>query len=83
MFDTLLLTTATKLEAEPFRTNLRGLEQLTFPLGELWKGILPASQQHIYLAHLGLGKVNTAAGLALAIEKIKPSAILQFGIGGA
>jgi futalosine hydrolase len=35
------------------------------------------------LAHLGIGKVNTAAGLALAIEKLKPSAVIQFGIGGA
>lgn len=32
---------------------------------------------------LGLGKVNTAAGLAIAIAELHPAAILQVGIGGA
>ena len=32
---------------------------------------------------LGLGKANTAAGLAIAIAELRPSAVLQVGIGGA
>lgn len=32
---------------------------------------------------LGLGKANTAAGLATAIAELRPSAVLQIGIGGA
>ncbi len=89
MLERLLLITATRLEAAPLRTALTNLERLEFPLGELWRGLLPASgakstsPQQVYLAHLGIGKVNTAAGLALAIEKFKPTAVIQFGIGGA
>ncbi len=73
--------TATRLEAEPFRNMLTKLEPLEFPLGELWHGNLGSRQ--IHLAHFGIGKVNTAAGLALAIERLKPSSVIQFGIGGA
>jgi futalosine hydrolase len=87
MLERLLLITATRLEAEPLRGELQGLEQLDFPLGELWRGLVPkpASQPllQIYLAHFGIGKVNTAAGLALAIERLQPSSVIQFGIGGA
>ena len=32
---------------------------------------------------LGLGKANTAAGLAVAIAELRPAAVLQVGIGGA
>ncbi|MFN2322683.1 MAG: futalosine hydrolase [Trueperaceae bacterium] len=32
---------------------------------------------------LGLGKANTAAGLAIAIAELRPAAVLQVGIGGA
>lgn len=32
---------------------------------------------------LGLGKANTAAGLAVAIGALRPSVVLQVGIGGA
>jgi futalosine hydrolase len=88
MLEKLLLITATKLEAEPLRAELTELEQVNFPLGELWRGLLPTSRtnapsQLIYLAHLGIGKVNTAAGLALAVERLQPTAVIQFGIGGA
>jgi futalosine hydrolase len=86
MLENLLLITATRLEAEPFRSELKNLEHIDFPLGELWRGLLPASEAkplQIYMAHLGLGKVNTAAGLALAIERLEPSSVIQFGIGGA
>lgn len=74
----LLFVTATVLEAQPLREALRW-EACDFPLGELYR----ASSQPFYLAHLGVAKVNTAAGLALAIAHLKPTAVLQFGIGGA
>jgi futalosine hydrolase len=83
MLERLLLITATRLEAEPLRSELLGLEQLNFPMGELWQGTLSSSKLQVHLAHFGIGKVNTAAGLALAIERLKPSSALQFGIGGA
>lgn len=90
MLERLLLITATGLEAQPLRAALTDLVKIDFPLGELWRGLLSASggrpqesPLQIHLAHLGIGKVNTAAGLALAIEKLKPTAVIQFGIGGA
>lgn len=78
MFKKLLLVTATKLEAGPLHQQL-ALERLEFPLAELYLD----QTRGLHLAHLGLGKVNTAAGLTLLIEKIKPTAVIQFGIGGA
>jgi futalosine hydrolase len=83
MLENILLITATRLEAEPLRRELQGLEQFAFPIGEVWRGIVPSTNQLVYLAHLGIGKVNTAAGLALAIEKLNPTSVIQFGIGGA
>ncbi len=82
MFEKLLLITATKLEANPLHQQIVW-ESLEFPLGELYKGKIPQSSNTVYLVHLGIGKVNTAAGLTLAIEKLKPTAVVQFGIGGA
>ena len=73
-----LLVTATGLEAAPLKDVLPW-QPLPFALGELFK--LP--EQNIYLAHLGVAKVNTAAGLALALYTLKPSRVIQFGIGGA
>jgi futalosine hydrolase len=83
VLENILLITATKLEAEPLRRELSGLEQLDFPIGEVWRGSVASTNLVIHLAHLGIGKVNTAAGLALAIQQFKPSSVIQFGIGGA
>jgi futalosine hydrolase len=83
MLENVLLITATRLEAQSLRSELGGLEQVHFTVGELWRGTLPTSKMNIHLAHFGIGKVNTAAGLALAIERFKPSSVIQFGIGGA
>lgn len=80
----LLLVTATKLEAKLLHETLEW-PQLMFPLGELYHAA-PSSQgagEDLYLAHLGVAKVNTAAGLALLIERLNPRAVIQFGIGGA
>jgi futalosine hydrolase len=73
-----LLVTATGLEAEPLKRALPW-RPLPFPLGELFE--LPA--RDLYLAHLGVAKVNTAAGLALALSTLEPARVVQFGIGGA
>ncbi len=78
----LLLITATALEAAPLKDELENLTELDFPLGELYRGRL-SRVGPVYLAHLGVAKVNTAAGLALAIAKLQPRAVIQFGIGGA
>ena len=73
-----LLVTATGLEAAPLKDALPW-QPLPFPLGELFA--LP--ERGIYLAHLGVAKVNTAAGLALALHTLRPDKVIQFGIGGA
>jgi futalosine hydrolase len=73
-----LLVTATALEAAPLKGALPW-SPLPFPLGELYE--LPAFD--LYLAHLGVAKVNTAAGLALALSTLEPERVVQFGIGGA
>lgn len=73
-----LLVTATGLEAEPLKRALPW-RPLPFPLGELFE----LSARDLYLAHLGVAKVNTAAGLALALHTLEPVQVVQFGIGGA
>jgi len=73
-----LLVTATGLEAAPLK-NALPWSPLPFPLGELFE--LP--MRDVYLAHLGVAKVNTAAGLALALQTLKPERVVQFGIGGS
>ncbi len=73
-----LLITATGLEAAPLKAAFPW-QPLPFPLGELFA--LPAHD--LYLAHLGVAKVNTAAGLALALHTLETDRVIQFGIGGA
>lgn len=72
-----LLITATGLEASPLK------KALTWePLPSFYGELLRLSGQDIYLAHLGVAKVNTAAGLALALHTLEPDNVIQFGIGG-
>lgn len=73
-----LLVTATGLEAAPLKRALPWTPQ-PFALG----GLFALPSQDVYLAHLGVAKVNTAAGLALAISILKPDRVVQFGIAGA
>lgn len=73
-----LLITATGLEAAPLKSALPW-SPLPFALGELFE----LSAHDVYLAHLGVAKVNTAAGLALALHTLAPERVVQFGIGGA
>jgi futalosine hydrolase len=76
-----LLIAATPFEGQGVREALEGLKELDVPLGQLYQGRY--GQIRVFLAHPGVGKVNTAAGLALALELTKARAVLQFGIGGA
>ncbi|MCA9837885.1 MAG: futalosine hydrolase [Trueperaceae bacterium] len=78
---TLLVISATSFETQPLRDALTQVTELEFPFGNLCKGKL--FDRCLHLAHLGIGKVNTAAGLSLAIEKFEPDAVIQLGIGGA
>ncbi len=73
-----LLVTATGLEAAPLKEAL-----LWHPLPSFYGELFKLPEQDIYLAHLGVAKVNTAAGLALALHTLKPDRVIQFGIGGA
>lgn len=73
-----LLITATALEAATLKQALPWRPR-PFALGELFE--LPAHGLH--LTHLGVAKVNTAAGLALALHTLAPERVIQFGIGGA
>ena len=73
-----LLITATGLEAAPLKRALPWTPQ-PFALGELF--VLP--ERNLYLAHLGVAKVNTAAGFALAISTLEPGKVVQLGIAGA
>jgi len=77
----LLLLTATVEEAEPLLDSLDDVHPLALPLGQGSSANFRGLPLH--LVHLGVGKVNTAAGLALALGELEPSAVLQFGIGGA
>ncbi len=76
-----LLITATEMEGRPLREALEEVRELDFPLGQLYSGSVNA--QEVRLAHLGVAKVNTAAGLALAVHTLQPERVIQFGIGGA
>ena len=69
------------MEGKPLREALRELDTRSFPLGQLYSGKLAG--QPLHLAHLGVAKVNTAAGLALAIHILRPKRVIQFGVGGA
>ena len=75
-----LCITATQLEADPLHKYAK-CKQLDFPLGSLYQ--CNYHKRSFYLAHSGVGKVNAAATLALAINKLKPKNVIQFGIGGA
>ncbi len=77
---TSLLITATKLEANPLHKYAQ-CKQLDFPLGSLYQ--CNYTNKDFYLIHSGVGKVNAAAALTLAINKIKPKNVILFGIGGA
>lgn len=76
-----LLISATNLEQEPVRARMEtsGSEH---PLVRPWhQGSLCGKS--ILLIEGGVGQVNTAAALTLALTRHDPAVILQFGVGGA
>jgi futalosine hydrolase len=81
MSQSILLITATPAEGAAVRSSLSSAEPLELPWGGGWRGTLAG--RPVVLAHLGVGKVNTAAGLALALRATGARAAVQFGIAGA
>jgi len=76
----ILLVSATALEAQPLVDALEGTS-VPFAWGPAWEGRL--QDDAFVLAVPGVGKANTAAGVALAVERWRPRAVVQVGIGGA
>lgn len=76
----LLLVAATSLETQPLRRSCDRAEPLDLAFGDGFR--MEAFGGRFDLVHLGVGKVNTAAGLAMAIHTLQPEAVVQFGIGG-
>lgn len=75
----LLLVAATAMELEPLVASLRATPA-DAPWGQAWRA--DAAARELVLTVLGVGKVNTAAGLALALDRWQPSSVVQLGIGG-
>ncbi len=76
----ILLISATVLEAQSLVDAIDGASA-PFAWGPAWQGRLHDSE--LVVAVAGVGKANTAAGLALAVERWRPRAVVQVGIGGA
>ncbi len=76
----ILLISATALEAQSLVDAIDGAS-VPFAWGAAWRG--RRQDNELVVAVPGVGKVNTAAGLALAIERWRPRAVVQVGIGGA
>jgi futalosine hydrolase len=77
----LLVVGATDLELERVAAGLDGATTAATAWGPLRGGT--CAGRTVFVQALGLGKANTAAGLALAIAELRPAAVLQVGIGGA
>ena len=76
-----LLITATEMEQEPVRARME-ISGTDHPLARPWRrGSLFGKS--VLLIEGGVGQVNTAAALTLALTRHEPAAILQFGAGGA
>jgi futalosine hydrolase len=76
-----LIIAATKAELEPLLARLEAPRELPLPLGAALRGSY--KEAPLVVAWLGVGKVNTAAGLALAIGQLRPATVVQLGVGGA
>lgn len=76
-----LIVAATEGELSGLRPRLESEEPLSLRYGLGVRGSVAGVP--LALLTLGVGKVNTAAGLALAIEMLEPTAVVQIGIGGA
>ena len=81
MPDPLLILTATAYEQQRLRDSLQ--EVTTQRIGHrVWvRGMLGV--KHVVLIETGIGAVNTAQALTVALQEISPELVLQIGIGGA
>ncbi len=76
-----LLITATEMEQERVRARMAHAETVHC-LGRPWhRGSLFGKT--VLLIEAGVGQVNTAMALTLALTRHEPAVILQFGAGGA
>lgn len=76
-----LLITATETEQEPVRARME-IAGTDLPLARPWH-LGSLSGKTVLLIEGGVGQVNTAAALTLALTRHAPAVILQFGAGGA
>ncbi len=77
----LLVIGATELELAGVVATLEGPRPAPSAWGSATVGGMDGSP--VAIQALGLGKANTAAGLAVAILAYRPLAVLQVGVGGA
>ena len=76
-----LLITATDGEQEAIRARM-AIAETDHPQGRPWhRGVMAGKT--VLLIEGGVGQVNTAAALTLALTRHEPAVILQFGAGGA
>ena len=76
-----LLITATELEQVPVRARME-ISRTEHPLARPWH-LGSLCGKSVLLIEGGVGQVNTAAALTLALTRHDPAVILQFGVGGA
>lgn len=76
-----LLISATDLEQEPVRARME-ISGTDHPLVRPWH-LGSLCGKPVLLIEGGVGQVNTAAALTLALTRHDPAVILQFGVGGA
>lgn len=76
-----LFITATDLEQEPVRARME-ISGTDHPLARPWH-LGSLCGKPVLLIEGGVGQVNTAAALTLALSRHDPAVILQFGVGGA
>lgn len=76
-----LLISATNTEQESIRASME-ITETDQPLDRPWH-LGSLSGKTVLLIEGGVGQVNTASALTLALTRYEPAAILQFGVGGA
>ena len=76
-----LLISATKLEQDPVRAQME-VSGTDHPLARPWH-LGSLNGKSVLLIEGGVGQVNTAAAVTLALTRHDPAMILQFGVGGA
>lgn len=76
-----LLVSATNIEQESIRASMK-VDGTDRPQGRPWH-IGSLSGKTVLLIEGGVGQVNTALALTLALTRHDPAIILQFGVGGA